>query len=154
MEGKIIINRTIAGLFSLIILFIASFFSYVSVDFVLENNGSLITIFSSYFVFAWAYMVFFMIFLSIALIFPYKHAQKALLLGFTISILFLLAGFISNSTLLLLLTPFSYFDFIGIFLEEITLIDILPKAIICTLISLMIYLISLRNFVRKKDRLV
>ena len=45
-ETSIIINRTIAGLFSLIILFIASFFSYVSVDFALENNGSLITIFS------------------------------------------------------------------------------------------------------------
>jgi hypothetical protein len=153
-ETKIILNRSVAALFSLIILFITSFISYIFVDLALENNGDLLNAFSSYFIFTWAYCVFFIIFLSIALIFPYKNAQKMLLLGFTFSILLLLAGFIANSSILLYFTPFSYFDYMGIFLKEKTLVEVLPNAIICTFIALMMYLVTLKKVVRVRDRLV
>ncbi len=153
-ETKIIFNRTIAALLCLMTSFFVSFFSYILVDFALENNGDLLNAAASYLIFMWGYCVFFIIFLSLALLVPYRHAQKTLLLGFTLSILLLLAGFIADNFLLLALTPFSYFDFIGVFLGEKTLIHVLPNALVCTFIAIIIYVVVLKKIVSSKDRLV
>ncbi|MFX1507434.1 MAG: hypothetical protein ACFFDC_15230, partial [Promethearchaeota archaeon] len=102
----------------------------------------------------WGYCVFFIAFLSLGLLVPYKHTQKMLLLGFTISILLLLAGFIAENFLLLALTPFSYFDYMGIFLGEKVLIDVLPSALVCTVIVILIYIVVLKKVVSTRDRLV
>ncbi|MFX1508524.1 MAG: hypothetical protein ACFFDC_20780, partial [Promethearchaeota archaeon] len=92
-ETKIIFNRTVAALIGLITLFFVSFLSYVLIDFTLENNGDLVNAATTYVIFLWGYCVFFIAFLSLGLLVPYKHTQKTLLLGFMISILLLLAGF-------------------------------------------------------------
>ncbi len=153
-EKSMILNRTIASLIGLVTLFFIGFISYIFIDLAMENNGDLINAATSYLIFTWGYCIFFIIFLSLALIVPYKHAQKTLLIGFTISILLLLAGFITDNFLLLILTPFSYFDFIGVFLGEKTLIDVLPNALVCTFIAIMIYTIVLSKIIPSRDRLV
>lgn len=153
-ETKIIFNRTIAALIGLVTLFFVSFLSFILVDFALENNGDLVNAAASYLIFTWGYCVFFVAFLSLALMVPYKHAQKTLLLGFSISILLLLAGFITDNFLLLALTPFSYFDYMGIFLGEKDLIDVLPSALLCTFIAIVIYIAVLKKIVSTRDRLV
>ncbi|MFX0140570.1 MAG: hypothetical protein ACFFDN_43420, partial [Candidatus Hodarchaeota archaeon] len=96
----------------------------------------------------------FIIFLSLALLVPYKHAQKVLLIGFSLSILLLLAGFVADNLILLSLTPLSYFDYIGVFLEKKTLLDVLPSALVCTFFALAIYGVTLRKIVPTRDRLV
>ncbi|UCG01984.1 MAG: hypothetical protein JSW11_20595 [Candidatus Heimdallarchaeota archaeon] len=153
-ETKIIFNRTVAALIGLITLFFVSFLSYVLIDFTLENNGDLLNAATTYLIFMWGYCVFFITFLSLGLLVPYKHTQKTLLLGFTISILLLLAGFITENFLLLALTPFSYFDYMGIFLGEKVLIDVLPSALVCTVIAILIYIVVLKKVVSARDRLV
>jgi hypothetical protein len=153
-ETKIILNRTIAALIGLVILFFTSLICYILTDFSLENNGDLVNAAISYLVFTWAYCVFFIIFLSLALIVPYRHALKTLLLGFTLSILLLLGGFVIDSLILLSLTPLSYFDFMGIFLKEKTLIDVLPNAFICTFVAIVFYIFTLKKFVSNRDILV
>ncbi len=153
-ETGIIFNRTIATLIGLVALFLSSFICYVLVDLSLENNGDLVNAAVTYLVFTWAYCVFFIIFFSLALIFPYKHAIKGLLLGFTLSILLLLGGFIADNHILLSLTPFSYFDFMGIFLKEKTLIDVLPSALLCTFVAIIFYIIALKKFVSTRDRTI
>lgn len=153
-ETKIIFNRTIAALIGLITLFIVSFLSYILVDFALENNGDLVNAAASYLIFTWGYCVFFIVFLSLALLVPYNHAQKTLLFGFTIGYLLLLAGFITDNFLLLALTPLSYFDYMGIFLGEKDLIDVLPNALVCTFIAIVIYVVVLKKIVPARDRLV
>ncbi|MFX0016003.1 MAG: hypothetical protein ACFFBQ_19800 [Promethearchaeota archaeon] len=153
-ETKIIFNRTMAALIGLMTLFFGSFLTFILVDFGLENNGDLVNAAASYLIFMWGYCVFFIVFLALALLVPYRHAQKTLLLGFTISILLLLAGFIADNFLLLALTPFSYFDYMGVFLGEKALIDVLPNALICTCIAIVFYIVVLKKVVSARDRLV
>ncbi|MFX0125047.1 MAG: hypothetical protein ACFFAE_15555, partial [Candidatus Hodarchaeota archaeon] len=61
---------------------------------------------------------------------------------------------ITDNFLLLALTPFSYFDYMGIFLGEKALTDVLPNALICTAVAIVFYVVVLKKIVSTRDRLV
>ncbi len=154
--SKIFLERTIAALLYFIIVV---FISMVTLFFMQGVRGifsDLTLTLASYVVFIWGYCVIFVFFLSLTLLVPFKHTLKTLVIGYVFFVLVIFIAFLPGSdfTWLRFLSPFGYFDFISLILDQRTFTEILPEALIGTILTLVFYFIVLRKRIPAKDHLV
>jgi hypothetical protein len=151
---QILFGRTIAVLIYYIIIFLLGFVLFLPMQYIVGINIDIEAFITAYFVFIWSYCVFLVFFLSITLLLPYRHSQKTLIFSYFISVLLLLVAFMSDLEWLRYLTPFGYFNTVGLMLSEVTLIDILPEVFACTIITLGLYIFVLKKRVTTRDYLL
>ncbi|MFX0125405.1 MAG: hypothetical protein ACFFAE_17425 [Candidatus Hodarchaeota archaeon] len=155
---RIVLSRTIAAL----IYFIIISFAQISTLFLMEGllgriseHGIMPTL-VSYIVSVWGYCVIFVFFLSLALLVPSKHALKTLIIGWVFFVLIIFIAFLPGSDLswMRFLTPFGYFDPISIILDKRSFIEVLPEAVIGTILTVGFYFLVLTRRIPTKDYLV
>ncbi|MFX1283125.1 MAG: hypothetical protein ACFFB5_05695 [Promethearchaeota archaeon] len=155
---RIFISRTIAAL----IYFIIISLTQISTLFLMEgllgrvSKHGIMPTAISYFISVWGYCVIFVFFLSLALLVPSKHALKTLIIGWVFFVLVIFIAFLPGTDLswMRFLTPFGYFDSISIILDKRTVIDVLPEAVVGTLLTILFYIIVLKKRVPAVDYLV
>ncbi|MHA2305097.1 MAG: hypothetical protein ACXACU_06855 [Candidatus Hodarchaeales archaeon] len=134
---RILLSRTIAALIYFIIICLAQILTLFIMEGLLDRyseHGIMPTL-ASHFIFIWGYCIIFLFFLSLALLVPYKHALKTLIIGWVLFVLIIFIAFLPGNDLswMRFLTPFGYFDSISIILDKRSFIDILPEAVTGTL---------------------
>lgn len=154
--SQIFFRRTIAALIYFIIVALANMVTLFLMQAVRGIFSDFTLTLASYLVFIWGYCVIFVFFLSLTLLVPSKHALKTLMIGYVFFILLIFIAFLPGSDFswVRFLTPFGYFDFINIILDKRTLIDVLPEAMVGTLLTLVFYVIVLKKRIPTKDYLV
>jgi len=155
---RIFLSRTIAALIYFIIICLVQLSTLFLMEALLgriSEHGFMPTA-VSYFISIWGYCVIFVFFLSLALLVPSKHALKALMISYVFFILLIFIAFLPGSDLAWarFLTPFGYFDSISIILDKRTMIDVLPEAILGTLLTILFYITVLKKRVPTVDYLV
>ncbi len=155
---RIILSRTIAALIYFIIICLAQITTLFFMESLLgriSEHGIMPTA-TSFFISVWGYCVIFVFFLSLALLVPSKHALKTLIIGWVFFILIIFIAFLPGSDLswMRFLTPFGYFDPISIILDKRTFLEILPEAVIGTILTVGFYILVLTRRVPTKDYLV
>ena len=155
---QIFLSRTIAAL----IYFLTISLAQISTLFLMEallgriSEHGIMPTALSYFISTWGYCVIFVFFLSLALLVPSKHALKTLIIGWVFFILIIFIAFLPGSDLswMRFLTPFGYFDSVSVILNKRTFLEVLPEAVIGTILTLGFYILVLRQRVPSKDYLV
>ena len=155
---RIFLSRTIAALIYFIIICLAQISTLFLMEVLLgriSEHGILPTA-VSYFISSWGYCVIFIFFLSIALLAPSKHALKTLIISYVFFVLVIFIAFLPGSDLtwIRFLTPFGYFDSISIILDQRPFLEILPEAVIGTILTLGFFILVLMRRVPSKDYLV
>jgi hypothetical protein len=149
---KIMFERTIAMVFSLVLIFAVSSIITLSMSTAIGADLDLLDGFVGFFALTWAYCVFLLIILSLALLFPQKHALKVLATSYFLSVILIIAGFLGNSQILVHLSPLGYFDSVGVFMGEIDFFtDFLPPALIGTAITLLLYTYTINKRLIRQD---
>ncbi|MFX0206701.1 MAG: hypothetical protein ACFFDT_12010 [Candidatus Hodarchaeota archaeon] len=153
---RIFFDRTIAALIYFIIVCIAQIFTIFIMEILLGRISDFMLTITSYLVFVWGYCVIFVFFLALALLVPSKHALKTLMIGYVFFVLVIFIAYLPGSDLswMRFLTPFGYFDSISIMLDTRPFIEILPEAIIGTLLILVFYVVVLKKRIPTMDYLV
>ncbi|UCG03451.1 MAG: hypothetical protein JSW11_05545 [Candidatus Heimdallarchaeota archaeon] len=155
---RIFISRTMAALVYFLLISLAQ----VSTLFIMEGllgriskHGIMPTL-VSYLISVWGYCVIFVFFLALALLVPSKHALKTLIIGWVFFVLIIFIAFLPGSDLswMRFLTPFGYFDPFSIILDKRTLLEILPEAVIGTILTVGFYIFVLTQRVPTRDYLV
>jgi len=149
--AQIITGRTLAAIVSYIIIFFASFIAITVMEIVFGYTDNIADIAITFFAATWAYCILLVFFLSLTLFVPYKHAQKILLFGYLASILTLVLGFMSDTSVLQFLSPFGYFDTPGLLLGDINFDDLLPSALTFSIIAILFFIITIKYRVPAKD---
>jgi ABC-type transport system involved in multi-copper enzyme maturation permease subunit len=154
--SHIFLGRTIAALIYFIIVCIAQIATLFIMEGLLGRISDFTLTVTSYLVFVWGYCVIFVFFLSLALLVPSKHTLKTLMIGYVFFVLVIMIAFLPESDLswLRFLTPFGYFDSISIMLDTRSFIEILPEAIVGTLLTLVFYAVVLTKRIPAKDYLI
>lgn len=154
--SKIFFERTVAALLYFIIVILASMVTLLFMQVVSGNFSDLGQTLYSYLVFIWGYCVIFVFFLSLTLLVPSRHALKTLIIGYVFFVLIIFIAFLPGTdfTWMRFLSPFGYFDFISLILDQRTFTDIFPEAIIGTLLTLVFYFIVLKKRIPSKDHLI
>jgi hypothetical protein len=155
---RILLSRTIAAL----IYFIIICFAQILTLFIMEgllgrySEHGIIPTLASHCIFIWGYCIIFVFFLSLALLVPYKHTLKTLIIGWVFFVLIIFIAFLPGSDLswMRFLTPFGYFDSISIILDKRSLLDILLEAVTGTLLTVGLYILVLTRRIPNKDYLV
>jgi hypothetical protein len=153
---RIFLGRTIAALIYFIIVCIAQISTVFIMESLLGRISDFMLTITSYLVFIWGYCVIFVFFLALALLVPSKHALKTLMFGYVFFVLVIFIAFLPGSDLswMRFFTPFGYFDSISIMLDTRSFIEILPEAIIGTLLILVFYVVVLKKRIPAMDYLV
>ncbi len=150
-QAQILRSRTIAVIFYFILIFLTNL---VFLLLILNSYGyqiDLINILGGFFVATWAYCVSLVFFIAVSMIPSLKHAQKALLGTFGLSIILLVVAFLREASWVRYLSPFGYFDIIGVLIGELTIQDILLEALTCTSIAIILFISVLQIRVPAKD---
>ncbi len=148
---KIYFTRTLSGLFYIILLFLGSLASILGAEVFFGVYTDIEPTILGYVAATWAYCIIFIFFVSLTLVFHQKNALMTITISFFIAIMILLIGFTLNFQSLIYLSPFGYFDFIGVFLGQITFFDFLPPALIGSVICLVLFWFTLKKRITKQD---
>ncbi|MHA2238554.1 MAG: hypothetical protein ACXAB2_09330 [Candidatus Hodarchaeales archaeon] len=149
--AQIITGRTLAVIVNYIIIFFASFIAITVMEIVFSYTDNIAAIAITFFAATWAYCILLIFFLSLTLFVPYKHAQKILLFGYLASILTLVLGFMSDASVLQLISPFGYFDTPGLLLGDINFNNFLPSALTFSIIAILFFIITIKYRIPAKD---
>ncbi|MFX0087796.1 MAG: hypothetical protein ACFFAU_19245 [Candidatus Hodarchaeota archaeon] len=155
---RIFFSRTVAALVYFIIICLAQILTLFIMEALLNRfseHGIMPTL-TAHFLFIWGYCIIFLFFLSLALLVPHKHALKTLIIGWVFFVFIVFIAFLPGSDLswMRFLTPFGYFDSISVILDKRSFIDILPEAVIGTLLTVCFYIFVLTQRIPKRDYLV
>lgn len=154
---RILVSRTIAALIYFIIASFASFVTLLAMEILLGRFSDFFQTVTSYLIYTWGYSVILVFFLSLALLVPSKHVLKTLMISYVVFVLIIFVAFLPGTDLswLRFLTPFGYFDSISLILgKRDFFIEILPEAVVGTLLTIVFYIIVLTKRIPKKDYLV
>ncbi|UCE14681.1 MAG: hypothetical protein JSV04_05740, partial [Candidatus Heimdallarchaeota archaeon] len=145
---RIFVSRTIAALIYFIFASLASFVILMTMEILLDRVSDFIPTVTSYLIFTWGYSVVLVFFLSLALLVPSKHALKTLMISYVFFVLIIFVAFLPGTDLswLRFLTPFGYFDSISLILgKRDFILDVLPEAVVGTLLTIIFYIIVLKR---------
>jgi len=149
--ANIIFGRTLAGIFYIILLFCGSLLAILATELILGVYTDLEYILLGFLAATWAYSVIFMFFVALTFLLHQRRALKTITLGFFFAILIIILGFMGNIEPVIFLSPFGYFDLLGVFLGKITFIDFLPAALIGTALIFVLYVYTLKKGIAKQD---
>lgn len=152
--SRIILERTIAGLVYFLIILVFTVVLFIPLQSSVGMNIDMSNILAASIVLIWGNCIFFIFFLAVALIAPYKHFQKTLILSYAACSFILLIAFVGNFEWLRFLTPFGYFNVVGVFLEKVTFQQVLPEIFICTILTMTLLWLILHQRIAKTDYLV
>ncbi len=151
-SNRILLERTAALIFSFISIFLASFVVTYSMATAIGQNLPLADTIAGFSALTWGYCVLLVVILSLVLIFPAKHTLKVLASSYFAFVLLVIAGYLGDSPILIYLSPLGYFDSVGVFMGQINLLtDFLPKAIIGTLLAIVMYIYALNRRQNRQD---
>ncbi|WP_455463334.1 hypothetical protein [Candidatus Hodarchaeum mangrovi] len=149
--ASIIFGRTLAGIFYIILLFGGSLLAILATELILGVYTDLGQTLLGFLAATWAYCVIFVFFVALTFFLHQKRALKTITLGFFFAILIIILGFMGNIEPIIYLSPFGYFDHLGVFLGKITFIDFLPAALIGTALILFLYSYTLKKGISRQD---
>ena len=149
--ANIIFGRTLAGVLYIILLFGGSLLTILATELILGVYTDLVQTLLGFLAATWAYIVIFIFFVALTFLLHQRRAFKTITLGFFFAILILISGFLANIEPLIYLSPFGYFNFLGIFLGKTTFIDFLPAALVGTTLVLVLYIYTLKKRVIRQD---
>lgn len=150
-ETSIITRRTISAILALNITVLANAFVALLTGTLAGYDIDALNLLIAFITVAYAYSLYIIFFVALVLFLPNRISQKGLLIGFFFSLMLLLSAFILDIEILLYLTPFGYFDHVGIYYGIIEPIVYFPKFLLFTIITLMFYLLVIRFRSPQKD---
>ncbi|MFW9915150.1 MAG: hypothetical protein ACFFGZ_06020 [Candidatus Thorarchaeota archaeon] len=150
-QGEILTNRAIAAIIYFFIIFLSNGLALFLALILTGLRFSVLDAFLAFFVAAWAYSVFVLFFMAVSLIPPIKHAQKTLLISYGLSIMILALAFLLDIPWMRYISPFGYFDIVGILIGDLNLWNVLIEAIIGTLIAITLFMGVLKVRLPTKD---
>lgn len=150
-QSEILIGRVIAAVSYYAALFFLNLLVTIIAIGIEGSDADIGLLVAGYLVFVWGYCVFVLFFTALALIPPLKHAQKTLIFSFVGSIIIIVIGFMAEIEWLRYVSPFGYYDMIGIIGGKVTFVDELPKFVGFTILSCLFLFVVLKTRLYNKD---
>ncbi|MFX0115889.1 MAG: hypothetical protein ACFFB3_15165 [Candidatus Hodarchaeota archaeon] len=150
-QGEILTSRATAAIIYFVIIFLSNGLTLFIALFLAGYSVSTMNLIQAFFVATWAYSVFVVLFMAISLIPSLKYAQKTLLAAFGISIMILAMAFLLKATWARYLSPFGYFDIVGVLLGEVAFQEALLEGLTCTLIAIGTFVSVIKIRIPSKD---
>ena len=149
--AKIIFGRTLAGIVYIVLLYAGSLGAILATELILGVHTDLEQTLFGFLAAAWAYCIILVFFIALTFLFHQRRALKTITFGFFFSLLILIMGFMGNFEPIIFLSPFGYFDIIGVFLGKITFVEFLPTALIGTVLTILLFTYTLKIRVPRQD---
>ena len=106
----------------------------------------------AFFFLALGYSLFLFLFLGIAVIVKSRYVTLTLAFIFVISIFAPMVAYVLNDSWIEYLSPYKYFDVVGIMMEKVNIVQIvIPKILIGGIISTILYIVGIKVYTPKKD---
>ncbi len=150
-QEEILVGRVIAAVSYYAALFFLNLLVTIIAISIEGSDADIGLLASGYLVFMWGYCVFVLFFTALALIPPLKHALKTLIFSFVGSIIIIVMGFLAEIEWMRYLSPFGYYDMIGIIAGKVTIFDELPKLVGFTILSCLLLFVVLKTRLHNKD---
>jgi hypothetical protein len=150
-QGEIMIGRVIAAVSYYAALFLLNLLVTIIAIAIEGSDADIGLLAVGYLVFIWGYCVFVLFFMALALIPPLKHARKTLIFSFVGSIIIVVIGFLAEIAWMRYLSPFGYYDMIGIIGGKVTFMEELPKFVGFTMLSCLLLFVVLKTRLHNKD---
>ncbi|MFW9914148.1 MAG: hypothetical protein ACFFGZ_00935 [Candidatus Thorarchaeota archaeon] len=150
-QGEIMMSRVIAAVSYYAALFVLNLLVTIIAIGIKGSDADIGLLVAGYLVFIWGYCVFVLFFTALALIPPLKHARKTLIFSFVGSIMIVVIGFLAEIAWMRYLSPFGYYDMIGIIGGKVAFVDELPKFVGFTLLSGLLLFVVLKTRLQTKD---
>jgi ABC-2 type transport system permease protein len=154
---RVILERTIAALVYLWIIFFVNFVVLYSseillgiyADVVVSDFGATVL---TFIFFAFGYSIFLVLFVALASIPRAKYISIALLSVFLLAVFIPMVSFLNEDlSWLLYLTPFYYFDVAGIFMQDVLFEKIIPEIIVFGAIIIAFFVFVTTKWIPTRD---
>ena len=142
-ENNVYAWRTLGAIIYLLILVVINLVGLLLVELLFNYNTGIEKLIVVFMVLAIGYILFLIFFVTLVLLVPTKWAQKTLIFSFFYSIAMIIFAFAGKGfENLRFLSPFGYFDFVGIFYFQTPIIDvILPFVVFSVIVLISFYLV-------------
>ncbi len=149
--SEVIFKRTIAAVIYYGLIFALNLIGLVIALLIMNYEVNMTNVILAFVLAAWAYCIIMVFFIAVSLIPSFKHTQKVLFVGYGLAVLILFVAFMLDASWLRYLSPFGYFDIVGVLLGDIEASTVLIEGLIFTTIAIAFYIIILRVRLPTKD---
>ena len=151
-ENTVYIWRTLGAIIYFLVLIVINLVGLIIVELIFNYSTRIEKIITVFLVIAIGYILFLVFFVTLVLLVPYKWGQRSLIVSFFYSIAMIIFAFAVNGLEnLRFLSPFGYFDFVGIFYFNTPLNEIVPPILLFCIGVFGSFYLVIKYRVPKKD---
>lgn len=151
-ENNVYAWRTLGAIIYLLILNAINLVALVTVSTFFNYKVPIEKLITVFLILTIGYILFLVFFITLVLLVPYKWSQKVLILSFFYSIAIIIFAFaVKSFENLRFLSPFGYFDFVGIFYFETPITEVILSLLAFSIIVLGSFYLVVKYRVPKKD---
>ena len=151
-EKTVYFWRTLGAVIYILILVIINLVSLIIVELIFNYTTQAEKLITVFLVIAFGYILFLVFFITLVLAVPYKWGQKTLIIGFFYSIAMIILAFaVKGFENLRFLSPFGYFDFVGIFYFNSSLNEIIIPIIFFAIVVIVSFFLVVKYRLPQKD---
>ena len=151
-ENTVYFWRTLGAVFYLLVLIVINLLGLIIVEIIFNYDTQIEKLITVFLVMTIGYILFLVFFITLVLLVPYKWGQRILIFSFFYSIAMIIFAFAVNGLEnLRFLSPFGFFDFVGVFYFDTPITEIILPIIAFSTIVLIAFYLVVKYRVPQKD---